>query len=121
MYKKLISELKSHDLYSVILFCLFQLNKSNNYSSLSQLSFVLDEKNMLRLFEYFGGQTITIPTIQELEDVVLALTMFEQIDLKKLPYDEVVAELSLKAKKIDKVKEVYYELSNILKDFSFRC
>ena len=71
--KKTYENLKSQDIYSLVLFCLYKLKDVPEYSSLSELAFVMDKDNLLNFCEYFGGQTIKVPTIQELKDIMFAL------------------------------------------------
>ena len=60
-----LTKLKDVDVYSLILFVLFKARNVPELASLSALAYVLDKDNLLKLCEYFGGQTITIPTITE--------------------------------------------------------
>jgi hypothetical protein len=47
-----------------------------DYMVLSELVYVLDKDNLLKLCEYFGGSTIKIPTIKELESIVYSLLLY---------------------------------------------
>ena len=73
MYKSNIKNLKDADLYSLMLFALYRMTDIPEYSSLSQMAYVLDKDNLLNLCEYFGGQTITIPTTKDLESLIYSL------------------------------------------------
>jgi hypothetical protein len=68
-----LNNLKNMDIYSLLLFTLYQCRKSDEYSSLSELAYILDKQNLLNLCEYFGGLTIQIPTIDELESLLNSL------------------------------------------------
>ena len=70
-----LTKLKDVDVYSLILFVLFKARNVPELASLSELAYVLDKDNLLKLCEYFGGQTITIPTITELEELVYSLVL----------------------------------------------
>lgn len=50
-----LNNLKEQDLYSLSLFCLYKLMGTNEYSSLSELAYILDKDNLLNLCEFFGG------------------------------------------------------------------
>ena len=47
--------IKELDIYSLILFALFKLRDIPDYLVLSELVYVLDKDNLLKLCEYFGG------------------------------------------------------------------
>lgn len=56
--KKELSNIKELDIYSLILFALFKLRDIPDYLALSELVFLMDKKELLKLCEYFGGMTI---------------------------------------------------------------
>lgn len=55
MIRNNIENLKQTDFYSLLLFSLFKMTDIPEYSSISQLAYVLDRENLLNLCEYFGG------------------------------------------------------------------
>lgn len=71
-----LDTLRDKDIYSLVMFALFKLRDIPEYSSLSELAYVLDRENMLKLCEYFGGLTIRIPTIDELESILYSLVLY---------------------------------------------
>ena len=74
--KEAVATLKETDIYSLMLFAMFKLRDIPEYSSLSELVYILDKDSLLKLCEYFGGTTIKIPTIEELETLLYALTIY---------------------------------------------
>ena len=82
--KQELEKLKAPDLWSLMLFVLYKVRDIPEYSSLSELAYVLDEKNMLRLCEYFGGTTITIPTIDEMEKMIYGLLLYYYVEHQNL-------------------------------------
>ena len=71
-----LNNLKSQDIYSLILFALYKLREIPEYSTLSELAYIVDKENLLKLCEYFGGTTIHIPTIDELESILYSLLLY---------------------------------------------
>ena len=82
--KNELEKLKQVDIWSLMLFVLYNFQKIPEYSALSELSYVLDQKNLLKLCEYFGGQTIKIPTIDELEQLLYGMLLYQYVDIEKL-------------------------------------
>ena len=74
-----ISKLNEKETYSLILFALFKLMNIPEYSTLSELVYILDKETLLKLCGYFGGLTIKIPTIQELESIVYSLILYQYL------------------------------------------
>ena len=119
LIKNKLSNLKEADLYSVILFALAKIRDIPEYSSLSELCYVLDKENLLKLCEYFGGSTIKIPTIYELESLVYALLLYQHVNIDGKDYEEAVKVIGLDSKEMREVKANYSKLSDILSTYSF--
>lgn len=86
--RKDISALRSVDVYSLVLFTLFQMKQVPEYATLSELAYVLDKQNLLYLLEYFGGMTITIPTKEELQLVINTLLVYQYVKVEKMSYQK---------------------------------
>lgn len=119
MIKKELNELKERDVYSLLLFALFKLQNIPEYCALSELSYVLDKNNFLNLCEYFGGTTITIPTIEEIEFLVDALLLYQYIDVEKIPKDVAYSKIKTKSYDIKRVIHIYDQLRKLLIDYDF--
>ena len=114
-----ITNLTKNDIYSLMLFVMYKLKDSNEYSSLSQLSYILDEENLLKLCEYYGGTTIYIPKIEELEDMLNALLLFQKVDIEKQDLIKCLTTLDKKGENTKSIKKNYFVIKEVLKDFSF--
>lgn len=116
--KELIS-IKELDIYSLILFALFKLRNVPDYLVLSELVYVLDKNSMLKLCEYFGGSTITIPTIQDLESIVYSLLLYQYVDIDHVNYDDALQMLGQPSKNLRKIRSDYKKLREVLQSYSF--
>ena len=114
-----IKNLKDTDCYSLLLFCLYKLLEIPEYSSLSELVYVLDRKNLLNLCEYFGGQTITIPTIDELEMLTYSLLLYQYVNIEKKDYTEALELIGHESKDLRRVKKFYTKLCEVLEKYEF--
>lgn len=114
-----IENLRKQDIYSLMMFVLYRLKDSDEYSTLSQMAYLLDKESLLNLCEYFGGLTITIPTIHELEQIVYALMFFQEVDLKGADFDKVYEELRAKEIDANHIKDTYYTIKEVLKEYKF--
>ena len=117
--KSELNNLTEEDIYSLMMFTLFKTNEIPEYSTLSELSYILDKESLLKLCEFYGGMTITIPTISELEKVLYALFMFQEVDIKAIPFDQVYEELRKKQLDANHIKDVYYKVKELLKNYNF--
>ena len=114
-----IKTLKDTDCYSLILFCLYKLLDVPEYSSLSELVYVLDKQNLLNLCEYFGGQTITIPTVEELETLTYSLLLYQYVNVEKKDYAEALELIGHESKDLRRVKKFYTKLCEVLEKYDF--
>ena len=115
-----ISSLKEQDTYSLMLFCLYKLSNIPEYSSLSELIYVLDRENFLGLCEYFGGQTITIPTIKQLESLMYSLLLYQYVHVDHMDYDKALEIIGHKSNELREVKTNYKKLCEILKEYNIK-
>ena len=118
-----LDNLRTKDIYSLILFALFKLKDLPEYSALSELAYILDKENLLKLCEFFGGMTITIPTMQELESIVYSLVLYQYVNIDGMDYNDAVQLLGKKSCDLRTVKSAYVKLVAILDkyDFNKRC
>lgn len=114
-----LNKLKDQDIYSLVLFSLFKLRDIPEYASLSELVYILDKESLLKLCEYFGGMTIAIPTIDELECLVYTLVLYQYIDIEGKTMTEAIKLLGCNSSQLRKVKSDYAKLSEILSKYDF--
>ena len=115
--KNELEKLKQLDIWSLMLFVLYNFQKIPEYSALSELAYILDQKSLLKLCEYFGGQTLRVPTIDELEDTIYAMLLYQYIDIEKIAPDEALLLLRLDKSKEKIVKNYYKILKHTLVEY----
>ena len=117
---KALEELDKQDIYSLILFTLYRLKDVSEYSVLSELVYILDEKSFSRFLSYFEGQTIKIPKIQDLKNIINALLFYERKSNTDLTDDEILADLNVSEKEKDTLYETINLISEIIKEYDFK-
>lgn len=111
--KKELDNLSTADIYSLMLFVLYKSTEIPEYSSLSQLAYILDKDSLLKLCEFYGGLTIKIPTVQELDSLLQGLLLFQLVDIEKENLEDI-------SSKFDKeTLTTYQHIKEILKNYSF--
>ena len=117
---KSLEELNEKDIYSLILFALYKLKDCKEYSTLSELIYLLDKESLFNFLSYYGGLTIRIPTLQELKQVVYALIVYQYVDidggdltntLRSLRNDDVLE---------SDIKDAYYKLREVMTKYDFK-
>ena len=112
--------LKEVDIYSLAMFALYKLVDVPEYSSISELPYILDKQNMLRLCDYFGGRTIKIPTTEELYSLMNILLLYQYVNIDHKDYKEAIELIGFDSKDLRKVKTVYTKLCSVLKNYKFK-
>ena len=117
--KEDLAKLNEVDSYSLILFVLYKLKDIPEYSAISELAYVLDKGNLLKLCEYFGGLTIRIPTIDEFEEVVHSLLLYQYVDINHMSFDEALKLLGNRTTDVRIIKRNYNKIKHLLENYTF--
>lgn len=86
-----VINLNKEDEYSAALMLLFVSKDNPRYSTLSELSYILDHDNFIKFIKYYEGQTISIPPIKETQKSLRMLMMYEYYVVEKLPWREALS------------------------------
>ena len=116
--KKELLKLKKVDIWSLMLFVLCNFQKVPEYSAISELAYVLDQKNMLKLCEYFGGQTIKIPTIDELEITLYAMLLYQYIDIERMSEKDALDLIRVDKDLLKPIKSCYNTVKQVLSNYT---
>lgn len=119
LIKDNLNRLKESDAWSFLLFALFRMREIPEYTSLSEFVYILDKDTLLKLCEYFGGQTITIPTITELEEMVYGLLLYNLIDVEKFSETEALSKLPVNTLNNKNIKQAYVKIKETLNTYEF--
>lgn len=119
MITESIKKLKTRDIYSILLFVLFKITEIPEQSTLSELAYILDQQSLLKLCEYFGGTTITIPTIEDLEILTYCLLVYNDVVVEKQDFETVLGKLPVESNVLKKIRAQYIEMQEVLDKYEF--
>ena len=115
--KEELQKLHEPDIWSLLLFVLFKIKDVPEYSGISELAYILDRKNLLKLCEYFGGITLRIPRIEELEILVYGLLLYQYIDIEGITEEDALVLISREGLSLKEVKTSYRKIKETLKNY----
>ena len=69
-------------------FALYKIKNIPEYSTLSELAFILNKDSFLNIVDYLGGLTIRIPTSKELLVIVNALLLYQYHNIENIDFDK---------------------------------
>lgn len=110
-----IQIMKEQDTYSIILFLLYKLMGTKEYSTLSQLAYILDRKQLVDLCDCFGGQTIKVPTLKDLKEVIELLLLYHKVNVQKQDFNECIKEVEDK----EIISEKYKQVCELMQEYNF--
>ena len=120
MIKDELKKLNETDTYSLSLFLLYNLTKIPEYCTLSELPYLIDKKDLLTLCSYYGGMTIKIPTLEELQGMMKALLVYqESSSSNNKPLSEIASIFGYNVNDSSFMK-IYKKLSEVLNKYEFK-
>ena len=112
-----LDKLKTRDVYSLILFILYKIKDNDKYSTLSELAYIVDKESLLNICQYFGGLTITIPTIDEFEDILNVLLLYQKVDVEGRDLDKTLDDFGIRRRNKKNMITLYQQVQDILSDY----
>jgi hypothetical protein len=117
--KEKLNSLETTDVYSLMLFALYKIKDIPEYSTLSELVYILDKESLFNFLEYYGGATITIPTLDEFNQIIRGLILYQAVNLEGVEFNKAFKNLEDEFQNND-TKEVYFKLVQLLDKYDFR-
>ena len=117
--KENLNTLELSDVYSLMLFVLYKVQEIPEYAVLSELCYLMDSRSLTRLFTYFAGKTITIPTESEFKILANALLMYQKVNIDRKSYSDAIAELKdLTPKEKTSITNLYLQIIDIMNNYN---
>ena len=113
-----LNSLNKSDVYSLMLFTLYKMQDLPEYSTLSELCYVLDHDNLSKFLSYYGGMTIKVPTLQEMRLILQALLLYQYVNLENGEYSEALKIVSEEFPKSE-VERVYKQVCEVISTYEF--
>lgn len=114
-----LNALNKTDVYSLLLFTLYKMKEVPEYSTLSELCYILDGDNLSKFLSYFGGMTIKVPTLREMRLLLQALLLYQYVNIEEGKYNEALKALADEFSE-EEIKTVYDKLVEVTKNYDFR-
>ena len=115
-----LEELDKKDIYSLMLFILYRLKEIPEYSTLSELVYILDNENFIKLINYYGGKTIRIPKVDELSTILNALLVYEREQNTDLSLSDIFKDIGIDKKEIPEIMKILQLIPQLMDDYDFK-
>lgn len=112
--KEMLEELNEDDIYSELSQAMYKLSENPSYLVLSRLVYLLDNKSFLNLIKYFGGKTITLPTLSQYKILTKAFILFIYTTDKEIPINDAKALITNSDSEWAEILKVYKSVAEVL-------
>ncbi len=114
-----LNALNKTDVYSLLLFTLYKMNDLPEYSTLSELCYILDGDNLSKFLSYFGGMTIKVPTLRDMRLLLQGLLLYQYVNIEEGDYNEALKALVDEFSE-EEIKTTYDKIVEVTKNYDFR-
>lgn len=111
--------LNKTDVYSLLLFCLYKMHDVPQYSSLSELCYLLDGDNLAKLLSYYGGMTIKIPTLKEMRLMTQALLLYQYVNLEEGDFNDCLQIVCGEEFNQQEMIDAYKKITEVVANYEF--
>lgn len=114
-----LNNLHLSDIYSLMLFIIYKIQDIPEYASLSELCYLLDGANLTRLFTYFEGRTLKVPSAEEFATMANALLLYQYINIDGMTLVDAQGKLEdVTPKQLDKATDLYLKIIPIMRQYN---
>ena len=83
-----LSRMSQPDIYSIVCELLYAIKDDPKYSAMSELAFILNQESFVKFIKYFGGTTITVPTLDEFKQTLRVIQLYHYFNVQNLPWKD---------------------------------
>lgn len=109
-----LNKISKEDAVSVATSLLYSLKGFPQYAVTSELSYILDYENFIKLVKYYGGMTIRIPTTEEINDLLSILLLYQYYEVEGLSWSESLSKSGIDEEDSQSVRVKLINLKKIL-------
>ena len=113
-----LNALNKTDVYSLLLFTLYKLNDDPEYSTLSELCYVLEGDNLTKFLSYFGGMTIKIPSLRDMRLLLQGLLLYQYVNIEGGEFNDAFKALVGEFNE-EELQTVYDKIVEVTKNYDF--
>lgn len=112
--------LNKTDIYSMMLFTLYKMKDDPRYSTLSELAYIIEGNNLTNFLDYFGGLTITVPTLRDMRKITQAMLLYQYVNIEeKEDFKDAITVVCGDEFSKDEIKEAYDKILEVMSNYDF--
>lgn len=114
-----LNALKTEDIYSLLMFTLYKLRDDPKYMALSELCYMFNRETLTKFLTYYGGMTITLPTLRDLRLLLEAFTLYQYVNLENQSFEDGLRALCNADFTEDEIKQTYAKVAEVISNYEF--
>ena len=114
-----LKKLKDADVYSLSLFVLYKLIDVKEYSIIGELPYILNKRDLINFCNYFGGRTIKVPTLGEMNSMLNLILLYQYVNIEGKRYEDAIKIIGFSDKQKRNLKTAYNKVCEVLENYNF--
>lgn len=111
-----LQKLNQRDTYAIVCETLFTLKENPKYSVMSELAYLLDKTSFINLVKYFGGESISIPTIDDFRKTIRLILLYQYFHVENLSWRDALDKAGYERSETRQAQKQLIEFSNVLEN-----
>ena len=112
-----LSRFSQSDIYSIVCELLYKIKDDESYSVMSELAYILEKNSLIKFMQYFGGTTITVPTLTDFKQTIKIMQLYHYFNVENLPWKEALVKAGFERNETRSAQRRLMEFTKVLNSF----
>ena len=115
---EILSTVSDTDTYAILCSFLYDLRNVPEYATISELCYMIQPDDIKKFLSYFAGRTIKIPTVEEFNEAMMTLKLYQYYNVEKRPWRDCVLLAGFNSNNGKKAKNLLTTLEKTLESYN---
>ena len=105
------------DIYSIVCELLYKIKDNESYSVMSELAYILDKNSFIKFMQYFGGTTISIPTLEDFKQTIRVIQLYHYFNIENMSWKDALVKAGFEKNETRSAQRRLIEFTKVLNSF----
>lgn len=105
------------DIYSIVCELLYKIKDNESYSVMSELAYILDKNSFIKFMQYFGGTTISIPTLEDFRQTIRVIQLYHYFNIENMSWKDALVKAGFEKNETRSAQRRLMEFTKVLNSF----
>lgn len=105
------------DIYSIVCELLYKIKDNESYSVMSELAYILDKNSFIKFMQYFGGTTISIPTLEDFRQTIRVIQLYHYFNIENMSWKDALVKAGFEKNETRSAQRRLIEFTKVLNSF----